>query len=93
MLRDAAELKTAIVIKECVLHVNSHALGEPCYIVRPLPPGSDPIANGLPVFTLYYENDDDSERRLGKDSVLHFTAPTEGEYTLLLRDVTRKMNL
>ncbi|MCB1225767.1 MAG: PD40 domain-containing protein [Verrucomicrobiales bacterium] len=66
----------------------SHALGEPCYIVRPLPPGSDPIANGLPVFTLYYENDDDSERRLGKDSVLHFTAPTEGEYTLLLRDVT-----
>ncbi len=65
----------------------SHALGEPCYIVRPLPPGSETKPNGLPVFRLYYENDDDSKRLFGKDSWLLFTAPRDGDYLVRLRDV------
>lgn len=65
----------------------SHALGEPCYIVRPLPPGSEIKPNGLPVFQLYYENDDDSKRRFGKDSFLLFTAPRDSDYLVRLRDV------
>jgi hypothetical protein len=35
-----------------------HALGAPAYIVNPLPPGSQPAPNGLPVFRLNYVNDD-----------------------------------
>jgi hypothetical protein len=66
----------------------SHPLGGPCYIVQPLPPGSEPGANGLPVFRLYYENDDDPTRRGGKDSRLLFTAPETGRYVVRLRDVT-----
>ncbi len=68
----------------------SHPLGEPCYIVKALAPGSEPIANGLPSFKLYYENDDDSKRVLGKDSKLIFTAPTDGEFLVRVRDVTEK---
>ena len=30
----------------------AHALGEPCYIVTPHPPGTKLVANGLPVFSL-----------------------------------------
>src|SRR5439155_18466128 len=37
----------------------AHALDEQCYIVEPMPPGSNPPANGLPNFPLYYANDDD----------------------------------
>lgn len=65
----------------------AHALGEPCYIVSPHPPGSKLVPNGLPVFTIFYENDDDAHRELGKDSRLFFTAPAAGEYTLKLKDV------
>ncbi len=65
----------------------SHALGEPCYVVQPHPPGTKLIANGLPVFPLYYENDDDSHRELGKDSRLLFTAPTDGQYLVKIKDV------
>jgi hypothetical protein len=68
----------------------SHPLGEPCYIVKAMPPGSAPIANGLPSFTLYYENDDDSKRALGKDSKLIFTAPQDGEFIVRVRDVTQR---
>lgn len=64
----------------------SHPMGQPCYIVRALPPGSDPGSNGLPVYRVYYENDDDPERRLGSDSVLRFTAPADGEYFVRLAD-------
>ena len=46
----------------------AHALGEPCYVVQPHPPGTELIPNGLPVFPLYFENDDDAHRELGKDS-------------------------
>jgi len=64
-----------------------HALGAPAYVVTPLPPGAQPAPNGLPVFRLYYENDDDSARRLGKDSQLLFTAPADGDYLVRLTDV------
>ncbi|HEX2749379.1 MAG TPA: WD40 repeat domain-containing protein, partial [Verrucomicrobiales bacterium] len=64
-----------------------HALGAPAYVVTPLPPGSQPPPNGLPVFHLNYENDDDSFRRLGLDSLLLFTAPADGDYVVRLTDV------
>lgn len=65
----------------------AHALGEPCYIVRSLPAGSDPSPNGLPLFRVFYENDDDASRRHGSDSVLTFTAPADGDYLLRISDV------
>jgi len=65
----------------------AHALGEPCYVVEPHPPGTDLLANGLPVFPLYFDNDDDARRELGKDSRLHFTAPADGSYLLKIKDV------
>ncbi len=61
--------------------------GEPCYVVQPHPPGTKLVANGLPVFSLYFENDDDAHRELGKDSRLYFTAPTDGEYLVKVKDV------
>ena len=33
----------------------THALGEPAWIVRPLPAGTTPPTNGLPTFPLYWE--------------------------------------
>ncbi len=65
----------------------AHALGEPCYIVNPHPPGTELIPNGLPVFKLYYQNDDESQRKLGKDSKLFFTTPADGDYVVRVRDV------
>lgn len=65
----------------------AHALGEPCYVVRPIPAGTEPVPNGLPVYTLYYENDDDPKRKLGSDSVLTFTAPADGDYRARISDV------
>lgn len=65
---------------------NTHALNEPAYIVNPLSPSEKPLPNGLPVFKVYYENDDDSLRRWGSDSRLEFVAPEAGEYIIRLRD-------
>ena len=64
----------------------SHALGDVAYVVREL--GRDEVAlpNGLPVFPIYYENDDDGERKDGKDSKLHFSVPETGDYFLRIRD-------
>lgn len=39
------------------------------------------------MFTLYYENDDDAQRKLGKDSKLTFVAPDDAEYCVRVRDV------
>lgn len=64
----------------------SHALNEPCYIVRPVPPGTKLIPTGLPVFPIYFENDDDSRRELGTDSRLTFTAPEDGEFLARITD-------
>ncbi len=64
----------------------AHAIDEPCYIVEPHPPGSKLVANGLPVFTLHYENDDDGLRVAGTDSRLLFTAPEDGDYVVRVRE-------
>lgn len=58
----------------------AHAVNEPCYIVEARAPDAPPRPNGLPVFPIYFENDDDAERRLGSDSKLFFTASKAGEY-------------
>ncbi|MHC2066284.1 c-type cytochrome domain-containing protein [Bremerella sp. T1] len=65
----------------------AHALGEPCYVVQPVPTGQAIVPNGLPVFTLYYENDDESRRTMGDDSRLFFTVPEDGDYLVKVRDV------
>ena len=64
----------------------AHALDEPCYIVEPHPPGTKLVANGLPVFALHYENDDDGTRVGGTDSRLLFTAPEDGDFVVRVRD-------
>lgn len=64
----------------------AHALDEPCYVVEPRPLDARLIPNGLPVFTLYYANDDDGDRELGADSRLLFTAPAEGQYLVRVTD-------
>jgi len=63
-----------------------HAKGDPVYIVEAHPPGAALVDNGLPVFPLYYVNDDDGERELGTDSRLTFTAPQDGEYLIRVTD-------
>lgn len=63
-----------------------HGLDEPAYVVEPKPVGSKIAATGLPVFTLNYANDDESERQLGKDSRLIFTAPAKGRYHVRVSD-------
>jgi hypothetical protein len=63
-----------------------HALDEQGFIVEPRPLDAKLPANGLPVFTLHYENDDDGERRLGSDSKVHFTAPTNGAFLVRVTD-------
>ncbi len=64
----------------------THALNEPGYIVVPHPAGSQPVPNGLPVFRLNYENDDDPTREAGVDSRLLFTAPQTGDYLVRVTD-------
>ncbi len=63
-----------------------HALDEPCYIIEPHPPGEKLQPNGLPIFPLYYVNDDDADRQLGADARLHFTAPATGAYIVRVSD-------
>lgn len=65
----------------------AHALGEPGYVVVPYPLGTELPNNGLPIFTLNYENDDDAHRKLGKDSSLTFVAPRDGRYLARVSDV------
>ncbi|GAA5505690.1 WD40 repeat domain-containing protein [Novipirellula caenicola] len=64
----------------------THALGEPGYVVRPLDLHETPIANGLPVFDVYYENDDDPMRIAGNASRLLFAAPHDGTFKVRLSD-------
>ena len=65
----------------------THALGEPAWIVQPLPPGSTPVANGLPLFRMFFENDDEPTQRFGADSQLIFTPPADGDFLVRLTDV------
>lgn len=64
-----------------------HAIEDAIYIVEPYKPGTKLVDNGLPVFPLYYANDDESDRKFGADSKLTFTAPQEGSYFVRVRDV------
>jgi WD40 repeat protein len=64
----------------------AHALDEPCYIVQSHAPGEKLIPNGLPVFPVFYANDDDADRQLGTDSRVHFTAPSDGDYLIRVTD-------
>ena len=63
-----------------------HALDEAGFIVQPQPTGAKLVPSGLPLFALNFENDDDGERRLGNDSQIHFTAPTNGPYLARVTD-------
>ncbi|MDA0834852.1 MAG: hypothetical protein O3A29_16385 [Planctomycetota bacterium] len=64
-----------------------HPIETPVYIVEPFAPETELIDNGLPLFPLYYANDDDGNRTAGNDSRLLFTAPTEGDYLVQVRDM------
>jgi hypothetical protein len=48
--------------------------------------GQPPLANGLPVFEIFYENDDDPTQTRGKDSYVIFKTPQTGRYLIRLRD-------
>ena len=65
----------------------SHPLGEPAWIVAPLPAGAQPVPNGLPVFRVFHDNDDEPTQSLGRDSQLLFTPPADGEYVVRITDV------
>jgi len=65
----------------------THAKDSPIYVVEPYPAGTDLPDNGLPVFPLYYANDDDGDRKLGNDSRVTFTAPADGAYLVRVTDV------
>ncbi|MGB0582730.1 MAG: c-type cytochrome domain-containing protein [Limisphaerales bacterium] len=65
----------------------AHPLGQNAYIVEPLAKGAEPLPNGLPVFTINYENDDESRRTMGNDSKLTFTAPHDGEFIARVADI------
>lgn len=64
----------------------AHALQAPCFIVQPRSPDEKLVANGLPVFPIYFENDDDPRRAAGRDSRLFFTAPRDSDYLVRLTD-------
>ncbi len=64
----------------------AHAIDGSIYKAQIHPAGSKFTPNGLPLLRLYYRNDDGGPG-YSKDSLLHFTAPADGEYQLALRDV------
>lgn len=63
-----------------------HANLEPAYIVEPFAPGAKLPNNGLPAFPIYYSNDDSGDRKIGRDSRLMFTAPSDGDYIVRVTD-------
>lgn len=68
----------------------AHAIDKSLYKAQVHPAGSQFTPNGLPLLRLYYRNDDGGPG-YGKDSLLHFTAPADDEYQLVLRDVRGKL--
>lgn len=64
----------------------THALNEPAWIVRELADAEPAVPNGLPVFPIFYSNDDEASRQSGKDSLVTFTAKTDGRYLIRVRD-------
>lgn len=68
----------------------AHAIDQAVYKIQIYPPGQQFAPNGLPVVHLMFRNDDGGPG-YGKDSLLHFTAPEEGDYIVRLRDVRKLM--
>ena len=64
----------------------AHAIDTTVYKVEIHAPGTKLSPNGLPVAHLYYRNDDGGPG-YGSDSVVHFTAPADGEYIARIHDV------
>jgi hypothetical protein len=64
----------------------AHAVDSALYKVQIHPPGTKLSPNGLPIAHLFYRNDDGGPG-YGKDSLLHFTAPADGDYIVCIRDV------
>ncbi len=64
----------------------AHGVDKPVYKVQIYPPGAQFTNNGLPVVRLYFRNDDGGPG-YGKDSLVHFTAPADGEYLARIQDV------
>lgn len=65
----------------------AHAIDKAIYKVQIHPPGAQFAPNGLPVTRIYAQNDDGGPG-FSKDSYLTFTAPADGDYQLVVRDVT-----
>jgi mono/diheme cytochrome c family protein len=63
-----------------------HAVNEPVYKVEIHPAGREFPPNGMPVFHLPYRNDDGGAPIHGEDSLLHFTAPADGDYMVWISD-------
>ncbi len=64
----------------------AHAVDQAVYKVQLHPPGTHFAPNGLPTVHLMYRNDDGGPG-FGKDSLLTFTAPSDGEYQIRIGDV------
>ena len=62
-----------------------HSLGSPMYKVEIHPPDRTFPPNGLPLFPIYYRNDDGGAS-YGKDSFLLFDAPADGTYQVRVTD-------
>lgn len=62
-----------------------HSMGEAMYKVELHPPGATFPPNGLPLFPLYYRNDDGGAG-YGKDSRLFFDPPADGNYQVRVAD-------
>ena len=62
------------------------AIDRSLYKVQIHPPGAHLTPNGLPLTRLTYRNDDGGPG-YGKDSIVHFTAPADGDYLVRIRDV------
>jgi hypothetical protein len=62
------------------------AIDTPAYKVTIHPPNTKFPPNGLPVIQLAYRNDDGGPG-YGKDSLLNFVAPADGDYLVHLRDL------
>ena len=64
----------------------SHPLQGPAFIVNAFGADAKLRDTGLPVFPIYYENDDDSMRQWGRDSRLVFHPPADGTFVVRLKD-------
>ena len=64
----------------------AHGIDRAVYKVQLHPAGAQFTPNGLPLARFYYRNDDGGPG-YGKDSVVDFVAPADGDYVVRLRDV------